>query len=422
MKNRTRLLKPVLILLGAIVFAMTLLLISSRTPLAAGKGTSSAQEPPPSNAECLLCHEKADQVFSFKNGDTVSITIRPDEYGKSAHGLELMTCVGCHTDISGYPHLEVTATESHKSYSAAYFGLCRDCHGEQTSQLNDSIHGKALAAGNENAPLCTDCHNPHSQQPVRDEKGKTTLTGRYEIPQTCARCHSQVFDQYAQSVHGMGIVKDNNPDVPTCTDCHGVHQIGDPTAAQFRLRSPEMCSNCHTNKEVMAKYGISTDVMNTYVSDFHGTTVTLFGKTSPDQLTNKAVCYDCHGVHDISRTDDPVKGLQVKENLLLTCKRCHPDATVNFPDSWMSHYIPSPEHYPLVYYVNLFYKFFIPTVLGGMAIFVVSDISRRAIGRRKKLVEKPPAGEAEEPVVPTVPVEDSSGAAEESTSQEAQDE
>ena len=49
----------------------------------------------------------------------------------------------------------------------------------------------------------------------------------------------------------------------------------------------------------------------------------------------------------------------------------------------MSHYIPSPTHYPIVYYVNLFYKFFIPGVIGSMVIFVISDIVRRLIERLK---------------------------------------
>jgi hypothetical protein len=133
----------------------------------------------------------------------------------------------------------------------------------------------------------------------------------------------------------------------------------------------------------MDKYGISTNVLSTYVADFHGTTVSLFESQSPDQPTNKPVCYSCHGIHDIKRVDDPVYGLEMKQNLLARCQQCHPDASANFPDAWMSHYIPSPEHYPIVYYVTLFYKFFIPGVLGPMAIFVVSDIVRRLIERRK---------------------------------------
>ena len=30
----------------------------------------------------------------------------------------------------------------------------------------------------------------------------------------------------------------------------------------------------------MAKYGLNTNVLNTYVADFHGTTVTLFEQSS----------------------------------------------------------------------------------------------------------------------------------------------
>jgi hypothetical protein len=65
---------------------------------------------------------------------------------------------------------------------------------------------------------------------------------------------------------------------------------------------------------------------------------------------------------------------------LVRCQRCHPDATTNFPEAWLSHYIPSPEKAPLVYYVELFYRIFIPVVLGGMAILVVLDAGRRTVG------------------------------------------
>jgi hypothetical protein len=132
----------------------------------------------------------------------------------------------------------------------------------------------------------------------------------------------------------------------------------------------------------MSRYGISTDVFETYVSDFHGTTVVIFEAIAPGQETNKPVCIDCHGVHDMRQVNDPESRV-IKENLLSTCQRCHPDATANFPDSWLSHYRPSPEHAPLVYYVNLFYKVLIPTTIGGLLLFVVVDGSRKILDRRR---------------------------------------
>jgi hypothetical protein len=159
--------------------------------------------------------------------------------------------------------------------------------------------------------------------------------------------------------------------------------VSGPSNQPFHLFSPQICARCHSDQELMAKYGVSTDVFDTYVADFHGATVVMFEKTAPDQETNKPVCIDCHGVHDMRRVDDPESRV-IKENLLDTCQRCHPDATTNFPNAWLSHYRPSPEHSPTVYYVNLFYQFFIPTVLGGMGIFVVLDGSRRLINRRRE--------------------------------------
>lgn len=133
----------------------------------------------------------------------------------------------------------------------------------------------------------------------------------------------------------------------------------------------------------MGKYGISTNVLNSYVTDFHGTNVKLFTEQFPDQPTNKPVCTDCHGFHEISKVDTPETGIALRENLLVKCQRCHPDATANFPEAWMSHYEPSPGKYPIVYYVNLFYAIMIPGIIGGMTFFVITDIFRRIINRAK---------------------------------------
>jgi len=133
---------------------------------------------------------------------------------------------------------------------------------------------------------------------------------------------------------------------------------------------------------LMAEYDISTDVFETYVADFHGKTVVLFEGDDPLAETNKAVCYDCHGVHNILAPDDPHAG--IKDNLLVTCQQCHPDATENFSDSWTSHFQPSLEHNPLVYLVNLFYKIVIPLTMGFFIFMILTDIYRRVRQSRGK--------------------------------------
>ena len=334
----------------------------------------------PDNSACLACHEKPGMTISFPSGETLSLTIDSSHFAQSAH--QGLACTDCHADISSFPHPELQA-QTLRDFSLQMYTLCQGCHEEQYTKTLDSVHMRAVAGGNTNAAICTDCHNPHTQPIITDQTGALLPAARLRIPETCARCHSAIYDAYRQSVHGAALTQEGNTDVPTCIDCHGVHNIVDPTTNAFRLQSPQVCAKCHTDQKIMDKYGISTQVLNTYVADFHGTTVTLFEKVTPEQATNKPVCYDCHGVHNIKRVDDPVYGLEMKQNILLACQRCHPDANTNFPDAWMSHYIPSPTHYQIVYYVNLFYKIFIPGVIGTMLIFVISDMVRRLIERFK---------------------------------------
>jgi len=391
------------ILAALLLFAA--LLMSS----APGSASTLAQEATPipnlsiGDDTCLTCHGQRGQSLTLDDGSSLDLYVDPREHAASVHGSEGYACVQCHADVGEYPHPPFQAADR-RDATLQLNNVCQRCHANEYELAHDSVHATAQAAGNREAAVCSDCHSAHAVQDWVDEQtGETLPSARAAIPQTCAKCHSAIYDEYLTSVHGSALTNDNNPDVPTCIDCHGVHNIEDPTTAKFRLASPQICAKCHTDPARMAKYGISTDVLNTYVADFHGTTVAIFEKQSPDAETNKPVCYDCHGVHNIVRADDPAKGLHVKENLLVTCQKCHPDADTNFPTAWLSHYIPSPDKYPLVYYVNLFYKFLIPTVLGGMTLLVVMDASRKTINLRKKRQHEkqskvkpvaPPAGEA----------------------------
>lgn len=322
-----------------------------------------------SNLYCLSCHAEANNPVQLPSGESLNIQVVVADFANSTHDRNQITCVQCHKDISGFPHPIKTAQTLHE-YQLQRDTACVECHEVQANQTKDSIHGLLLNQGDPTAPTCSNCHDPHTQAYMEE----LTKTERSEI---CANCHSGIYQEYSKSVHGEAMINENNLDVPGCIDCHGVHTMEDPRTAEFRNSSVYLCADCHTNAAIMDKYGLSTQVLDTYVADFHGTTVTLFEITEPGQTTNKAVCYDCHGIHNILSVNDPNKGLSVKQNMLVACQSCHPDATTNFPETWLSHYIPDKDKYPIVYYVTLFYQFLIPGVLGGMAIFVLSDAYRR---------------------------------------------
>jgi hypothetical protein len=360
-----------------------------------------------SNEVCLECHGKPGLSITLTNGDILDLYVNPDNYADSVHGKNGYACVQCHTDLGNYPHPAFTASDL-RDVTLQLTGICDRCHSGEYNLTMDSVHAAAQNAGMREAAVCTDCHGSHYVRQWTDPKTNVLLPdARLDVPITCSRCHYAIYQKYRSSVHGAALTDESNTDVPTCIDCHGVHNIENPTTNAFRITSPELCASCHANPEIMDKYGISTDVLNTYVADFHGTTVTLFEKQSPDAQTNKPVCYDCHGVHDISRVDDPKTGIDMQQNLLVRCKVCHPDATSNFPGAWMSHYIPSPQHYSLVYYVNLFYKFFIPVVLGGMVALVGLDVGHVVYikTRGRKRIPQPQPLENQAPTEPESPTE-----------------
>ncbi|MCA9921646.1 MAG: cytochrome c3 family protein [Anaerolineales bacterium] len=325
---------------------------------------------------CLACHSQPNLELSFPDGSVISATIDENGFHDSVHRMvddgEPLECAGCHEGKT-FPHQPVAAANA-REYSLEMVSVCADCHAEKVHADAEDVHTLALAEGTLEAAVCTDCHGAHSI-PIPNQP-------RRRISQTCEKCHSTIYSEYAESVHGEALLIDSNEDVPTCIDCHGVHTIGDPTTALFRVRSPELCAGCHADTNLMAKYEISTEVFETYVADFHGTTVELFEHEDPNVETNKAVCYDCHGVHNIKAPDDPQAG--IKANLLETCQQCHPDANENFPASWTSHFQPSLEHNPLVYLVNLFYQIVIPATVGLFAFLVLTDVYRRVRMRVRK--------------------------------------
>jgi predicted CXXCH cytochrome family protein len=338
--------------------------------LAAMAGSAYSEEQ--DNLSCVGCHETPGLSTQFSSSEILPLTIDAAALKSSVHGTQ--RCTTCHDSITAYPHPPKTAKD-YREFQLESSKQCQTCHVKQAKQHLDGMHAQALAAGNRNAAICIDCHGSHSI-------GSPNVP-RHQISTNCGKCHGAIYAQYIGSAHGKSLLEADNPDVPVCTDCHKAHNLEDPKAQAVRLRSPRLCAKCHADAKLMRKYGITSEVFNTYVADFHGLTVTLFDKQQPDQRINTAVCTDCHGIHDILKVTDANSSV-IKQNLLGTCRKCHPQATLNFPDSWMGHYPPTKDRHALVYWVNLFYGFLIPIAIGGMILFVLIDAGGRIVRRFRK--------------------------------------
>ncbi len=337
------------------------------TSIPRGKGSLTENE------LCLGCHRHAMGIV-LRNGQKVSLKVNATALEGSVHAK--LACFDCHFGFSSSQHPKRNFS-SPRDFSIAQSEACRRCHFDKYTKTLESIHYALLSHGDLRAPVCTDCHGAHTVFQARQDKVKSS--------RRCGNCHQDVFGTYTKSVHGTALLQENNFDVPICADCHTAHTVQSPHSQDYRDKVPEMCGKCHGDTALMKKYGLYAGVVNSYLQDFHGVTLSFYRSqkdaTAADSSRKAiATCVDCHGVHDITKTSGPSTNL-VKARLVKRCQKCHLNATENFPNAWLSHYEPSLRNAPLVFLINLTYKIFIPFMLFGLILQIMLHIWRYAVNR-----------------------------------------
>src|SRR5574337_270353 len=257
---------------------------------------------------------------------------------------------------------------------------CRQCHEMLDGRLGDPAHKFQDDIHAARGFSCADCHggNPGEEDADKAMDRKRGFHGvpkRTEIPQLCARCHSDgafmrnynpslrtdQLKQYDTSVHGKRL-RQGDARVAVCTDCHSVHGIrpaSSPLSSVHPLQIPTTCGRCHADPARMKPYGIPTDQLSGYRASVHYETLNggdlaaptcatchgnhgaappgvasvervcgtchVFQEQLFDQSPHKAPwqkakipgCLTCHGNHHIERTRDALIGLS-KDSLCIT--------------------------------------------------------------------------------------------------------
>jgi predicted CXXCH cytochrome family protein len=315
---------------------------------------------------CMGCHDHEGKM-GFINGEAVPTRVKTAEILDSPH--RDIGCSDCHFGFSAEDHPK-KKFRSEREYRHSSAEICRRCHYDKYAKVSEGIHYAMLNVGRLDAPTCVDCHGTHAiSSPAKN---------RLAVVEKCAACHSAVYIAYSKSVHGSALFNENNRDVAICTDCHSSHSIKDPASSDFHDYIPDKCSTCHSNATIMGKYGLSTEVVKTYLSDFHGMTLSLYRSETRRRYSpppTMAVCTDCHGIHDIARVSGSDMNA-MKSKLLKRCSSCHPGATENFPDAWLSHYTPSFRVAPMIFITEKFYKIMLPLTVVGLLFLVLLDLWR----------------------------------------------
>jgi cytochrome b subunit of formate dehydrogenase len=347
--------------------------------LFAGSSLARAQHKP-KDADCLACHSDS-TLTNEENGKTVSLFVDQKKLKHSIHG-DLFACVDCHKDVKDLAHAttpkKVLCADCHADAQTAYehsshskparngkspAAECGDCHGDAHNILpasdaqspvshsnvpstcgkchgqkflmesngqdaqsfisyQSSVHGLATEKGSTKAAVCTDCHGSHEILPANESKSPIY---KFNVPQTCGKCHTEVANTFMQSIHGQGIAKGNGL-APVCTDCHGIHSIKahiDPNSSvSDQNLARTTCAKCHDGVRLTQEFGVAGNRVSTYLDSYHG----LASEGGSAVVAN---CASCHGVHNIFPSSDPRSTIN-HANLDATCGQCHKGVTQRF--------------------------------------------------------------------------------------------
>jgi nitrate/TMAO reductase-like tetraheme cytochrome c subunit len=127
---------------------------------------------------------------------------------------ETSACIQCHTSDDMGPEMH-----------------------EITRQWKDSWHAK-------NNISCHDCHGgapEDASMSMMHQRGFKGSPKNIDVPEFCGTCHIAILDNYLKSGHGQTFC--DTAEGPSCTTCHGSHDI---QPASMDIINEQLCSQCHT--------------------------------------------------------------------------------------------------------------------------------------------------------------------------------
>ena len=333
-------------------------------------------------AECAACHRREARAYAG------SIHGR----GLAKADTDVPTCQRCH---GGHDIVQVRGPAS-RIQPLRQARICMECHADTRITARhpdmpnvllirayaDSVHGRAMAkSGLAVAPTCTSCHGTHDLKPADDPRSPVH---RKNLAETCGRCHQGILAEFRDSVHGTALAQ-GVPDAPTCTGCHGEHTIAAPADPSSRVAPrniPRTCGSCHSAEGIVGTYGLASKRGETYAESVHGIAV-KFGNVEA------ANCASCHGFHDVQPSSDPRSRI-AKANLPATCGKCHPGAGAKFAEGRV-HIEKTKQSAPGVFYVRRFYTWFIGILIVCFLAYMTVEIY--GYRRRRKQAGPGPEGE-----------------------------
>jgi cytochrome b subunit of formate dehydrogenase len=275
-----------------------------------------------------------------------------------ANGDKPGSCQGCHGSIhtvvrSNHPEAPMAPLNQ--------VANCGGCHEDMMDGYLSSIHARALfkAGLTESAPSCSDCHGSHD---IQRHDAAIARTSHQKSPETCGACHDGVLKEWNESAHGA-LWRDGK-EGPVCNTCHEAHAIKSADNRANLIGMPDQCGTCHEESS------------RSFHDSFHG-------KASEVGHGTAAMCADCHTPHHNLSSSDPRSSTH-KDNLAATCgaSNCHAGKVNASFLTFIPHSDPMDrDQNPWVHYIYLFMSLLLLGVFGFFGIHMALWLQRTLVGR-----------------------------------------
>jgi len=339
--------------------------------------TSAAHETTPKKITCATCH--ADEQAAYDR----SFHGKAAQSGNTA-AAKCVDCHGSPHELlpasdpkSRVHHANIPATCG--SCHGQQFVMEKDGLSTQmVASYQQSVHGHAVANGSENAAVCTDCHGTHE---ILDAKDSKSPIFKFNVPMTCGKCHDQISKEFRQSIHGTAIAK-GNWQAPVCTDCHGIHSIKAHTDPNSPVSAQNVgqvtCARCHEGVRLSQEFGVEGRRETTYLASYHG----LASRLGSQVVANCASCHGTHSIFPSSDPRSTINRANLARTCgqchpgvteKFTSAKVHVDAPLS-----------ADVGSKAVRWIRKFYLGMIFAVIGGMLLHNLIIWRSKVIARRKE--------------------------------------
>jgi len=214
---------------------------------------------------CSDCHGKHDILKQSEKASRVNPLHLPE------------TCGRCHENLD--------LTKKHELL-----------YGDAVKVYESSVHGQAALGGVYYAATCNDCHSAGgTAHRILGPGNPESSINHFNIPKTCGKCHRNIENDYWEGIHGK-LVARGETDSPVCTKCHGEHGIispKDPRSPVSPSRVAEAtCAPCHESAYLNEKYDVPTGRLQSWVDSYHG----LKSKAGDLTVANCGSCHGAHRI------------------------------------------------------------------------------------------------------------------------------